>query len=1066
MAKFTEKITLSLIKKIVIIAICIGFVLFGVISAAVSWSSYRDYYAEMLERKRVYDEANAVPVTVMNGIEITYADGVEFYDNGKAAPTKNSFSVKGLYTVSGREYEEELSDYELDIPDDFAQNGGTVTATYVHEETKMFDEQREVITDNGTEIITTPVEKHFQRTFTASMNVSLTEVRPEKLVVTGEPYTVCYRENSLFNKTGMTAVVAYNDGSVYDNVDTDDIAVEENKPLKTTDTEVTISYVLDGVSVKGTVPVKVMSEDTFTDGEAVELLVDGGVSVDAGKALSTARADVMVRRSNGNIVRPGESGYSVSFDGSGGDAIARLGEDYIATISVDGGISKKFGVNVVLPVEAESGVLSGCAAEETGGMTVVSGIGAGSSLSYSLTASASTYVDMYADMSNGYIVRTGDKYYSQNIAVNSFMQVYVNDVLRATDLTQMSVGGPYESKEDALADMRRVHIGRFYVTEGDNTVKIVFRNNTNGLKDCDSEEPFGKIDSVGFSAEGAEIFNTFGDYVGDIEGSLSTPELTASVQRSWQNMVDPFIVGSTTDGTYIYYAVGRSISPEQTDADEHYKYLYPVRIVKYDPAGDAIIGYSSQFMAYSSSEWAHYLTVKLFYKSGYVYAFDGEAKPIKVRADELGGNGTAQFSAADEITFPEETVRLLNDLQFSAENQKYAGVGSDGYVHVYGSDMTEESYFNAGTAQPFRLTLDKDYIYVMHGSIWDNGSFRNALYIYGWDGRLVAQTDMDFSGISGTSGTNASERALTQVGTSLYVAYRGWSSPWASAVFKVDFAHAESEEKEVLSLGEYAEACADKGAAMKYDVSQVTASRINGTPNYVHGFCTDGTYFYISANDGTSVKIYKLDMSDRSVVGYTAAYERADDWNNADYIYYRDGYVYVVKYDGNGTVARVRCDDIDMNGTAAIENVSGGIAPPEGKVFKSISYDVTQHKYAAVMTDNTTLCIYDAATNGILLEKSFTWHTMLGTYCDENYVYAVYETSASASDGTTAGILVFSWSGEQVADVTLKNLHSWTSGVNVQGMCEYNGETYFAVVHWGGNGLRVVKLDFDLSVLG
>ena len=53
-----------------------------------------------------------------------------------------------------------------------------------------------------------------------------------------------------------------------------------------------------------------------------------------------------------------------------------------------------------------------------------------------------------------------------------------------------------------------------------------------------------------------------------------------------------------------------------------------------------------------------------------------------------------------------------------------------------------------------------------------------------------------------------------------------------------------------------------------------------------------------------------------------------------------------------------------------------------------------------------------------------------------------------------------------MADVTLKNLHSWTSGVNVQGMCEYNGETYFAVVHWGGNGLRVVKLDFDLSVLG
>ena len=76
MAKCTEKITLSLIKKIVIIAICIGFVLFGVISAAVSWSSYRDYYAEMLERKRVYDDLpkGRIGVTLHFGARGAVAD--------------------------------------------------------------------------------------------------------------------------------------------------------------------------------------------------------------------------------------------------------------------------------------------------------------------------------------------------------------------------------------------------------------------------------------------------------------------------------------------------------------------------------------------------------------------------------------------------------------------------------------------------------------------------------------------------------------------------------------------------------------------------------------------------------------------------------------------------------------------------------------------------------------------------------------------------------------------------------------------------------------------------------
>lgn len=1064
MAKFTDKISLSLIKKVIIIAICVGFVLFSGISAAVSWFSYRDYYIEMLERKSVFDEANATPVTVMNGITIECAEGVEFFDNGKAAPTKSSFVVKGLYNVSGRDYEEELSDFDIDIPEDFAENGGTVSVSYLHEETKIFEEKKEIVTENGTETVTTPVEKHFEKLFTASIDISLTAVKPDKLVITGEPYTVCYLENSLFDKTGLTAIVAYNDGSVYENVKEDDISVVNNVPLKTDVTQVELSYSLGGVTVKGFVPVKVMSEADYSDGGTVDIYLNGEATVYEGAALSTTQADVVIKYGNGNIVRLDDAEYTKSFGAHGNDEIARLGENYVMNIETEDGIGFKTGVTVISLCDAERAVLSNCETENIGDVKVISGISNGSSIQYSVVASESAYVDIYADMSNGYIVKADDKYYAQSIAIDTFMQVYVNDALKATESSALSVGGPYDDKDSALASMSRVHIGRYYVNEGENTIKVVFRNNTLGLKDCDESEPFGKIEALGISAKGGKIFNSFSDYLATVNETYSSPVLNVTLSRSWQNMLDPYILGSASDGTYIYYAVGKSVDPKPAD-DEVYKYQYPIRLVKYDPQTNEIMGYSSEFMAYSSVQWAHFTTVKMFCKNGYVYTFDADAQPVKIGAEALEANGANGVEAAPEITFTEESIRMFNDLQFCTAKQKYVAVGTDGYAHIYDSEMNVESYFKTGTSTPFRVTVDKQYIYVMSGTYWDNGNYKPVIYVYDWEGTLENKLEIDLSKVAGVSGGDASERGFVQVGTSLYISVRGWRDPWSSAVFKVDFDYGVEQKTEKLGFGAYVEACESKGVSMKYTAQAVNTSRINGLPNYVHGFCTDGTYFYVSANEEKTTKIYKVDAANKSVLGYTETYERSDTWNNADYIYYKDGYVYIVKYDGKGTIARVKCSDINKDVPAKLEEVEGGIQAPEGKTFKSVTYNITRHNYAAILTNNTTLCIYDGATNDILVEKTFSYHTMLGTYCDENYIYALYETSASAADKTTAGIIVFDWMGNLVKDVSLKGIHGATSNVNVQGMCVKNGEIYVLVDEWATNGMFVVKLNLDYSVL-
>lgn len=1066
-----KKLSWSLIKKVSLLVVAATFFLFAGISTLVSWLEYVDYYTEMIGVKDAFDDANATPVTEMKGITINYADGVEFFNNGKAAPTSKSFVVMGQYEVDGRAYEEEITDYNLTVPADFAVNGGKIEVSYLYSETKTFEEKTEIVTENGTEIITTPVDKTFERLFNASLDVVLTEVVPVKLSVVTNPYIVCYKENEMFNKAGMSAVVEYNDGSIYQDVNLNDVTVGNLSPLTQSDEEVEISYELDGVLVTGKVQIKVMSNATFTNGEIIDLYIDGGASVAQGQPLSSVVADVRMKYSSGNILSV--SDYNKSFGTANASDVAQLGTKYVMQITTANNIIKKFGVSVVSKLQAESATLSNCQTETVGSDTYVANFVNGSSLSFNVTATEATYVELYTRMSNGYITKTGSNYYTGEMPISSVLQIRVNGKLRSLENTVMPISGPYANKTEALNAMRRVYLGKVFVQQGENNIVITYRDEINGLTDCDGNQPFGKFDYVEAYALSGKIFNSFSDYIDMVVSENSVPSLKLSKSRNWGAIGGGhYVMGATTDGTYIYY-----LTAKHTDSSisiDGGNYAFPVRIAKYDPATNSEVGTSATFNYYNKNEqWVHYTSMEIFYRSGYIYSFNENRQTVRIAVDSLNSNGNA-VEVVEDMAIDTAILNLLTDVEYCAAQQKFVGVSSsDGYVHIYDSQFNELSLFKFATSSPYKVVADVNYIYIMSASVWDKKTYTTDIYVYNWEGDKIYQMTVDAGTIATGEGTTYgerySERTLVMVGNSLYYSVRSWGSPFGSAIFKIDYNYTVAADKETLSFGTYVEACNEKGVSIKY-TSQALSGVIGGVPKYAHGICTDGTYAYVAANEGVNTRIYKIDLTAKKVVGTSASYERENDWNNADYVYYKDGYVYLIMYDADRTLARVKCSDMDVDGTAPLVPVQGFDLSSASDVSEykvhSATYNATQNKYAAVLTAKQNLSFFNGTT--MAFERNVVMSagtTVLGMTSDENYVYILYEKNANSTEKTVAGVFVYTWEGVEVKNLSMPKLSNYTSGTNVQGIFIIDGNVYFTVNNWANSGMSLVKVQFDYSIL-
>ena len=131
-----DKKKVGLTKKISVIAL--SAVLFATVGTVfvTSYTNWKKYYEDMVAQKDKFDKENEPEVTVMTGIKVTVKDGVGFFKNGKANANKSNFIVEGLYTIGNtinkRDYVEELesSEYNLEVPEDFVNEGGKLVFSY------------------------------------------------------------------------------------------------------------------------------------------------------------------------------------------------------------------------------------------------------------------------------------------------------------------------------------------------------------------------------------------------------------------------------------------------------------------------------------------------------------------------------------------------------------------------------------------------------------------------------------------------------------------------------------------------------------------------------------------------------------------------------------------------------------------------------------------------------------------------------------------------------------------------------------------------------------------------
>lgn len=1073
MKEFFNKISakLPLIRKIALISLAgIWLATVGAIFLT-SYLEYKAYYDEMIAIKEQIDAANRPSVTTLNGIEIQLVDGAGFYDNGKANPIKGHFVVTAHFDIDGREYDEELSEYTLTVPEDFAENGGTITATYNYTYTKEVDapvldaDDNPVLDDDGTPL-TEKVEKEFTDTYTATIDIQLEEVKPKALQIVENPYLVVYKEGQTFSKEGMKVRVIYNDGSVHDDVDISDVAFD-GAELTTEVKKVSINYVHDGVKVFGDVPVKVMTASEFTHGNVLEIIVDDCV-VNAGQSLITATPTVRVKYDSGNIVKASDGEFEIKAD----DVIAQIGDHYKVMVELTENrlVKKLANVAVASKTEAENATLNNAQTLTAGSATVVGSFAEGSSLTQTLNAKAGTYVSIYANMSNGYIVQENGKYVAKALSINDVIKVSINGKLRALANTKMPYAGPFNTAQDALGDLRRVYIGDFYLNAGDNTVEIAFRSSIEGYLNYQNGEPYGFVDKFEIvSYDDTPIISTFGEYVSTVD-----TDLTVENHSGWGSIGGVvWQQSSTTDGKYIYFiGMNGGASTAITSADgTTVGWKKSVRIIKYDPETNTALGYSKNFDAPAASQWQFGTYMSIFYKDGYVYSYNSDLQPVRIAVSALESSGANSVEITTDVKIEGAGVKAVT---YEGVRQKYAVLVGSG-ISVYDKNQQLEYAFNiknSATAKvsAYDMHANATHVYVLYQA---DGVYVPVVQVYDWEGNLIKEVNVPNTlDIMGMTGTSYNVQTIVEVGDTLYFSMVRWTNGSNGAIFKASFEGKAIVQKQKLTLGEYVEECNAQGATLTYTSETLGGAPISGLTPYVHGFCTDGTYAYATANNGKNTRIYKIDLATGKAVGSTGIFQRNHESNNGEYLYHKDGYIYVILLDGNGTVARVACDSIDETGSAEVKTVAAPFTV-QG-LLHAATYNATQNKYAVISTkDGTTRLVrfIDAKTKAELAKVEVALSKPTNITCDENYVYVFYENGVG-----TAGIKIYDWAGNLVSTTSMPGIFDAKATNNVQGMAVVDGNLYFIICTWAKTetsagaavsaGTYITKVKLDQSIIG
>ncbi len=1067
-SKFKNKRFLTVFVIVTALVICAIVALSVMVPA---WATYKDYYDTAIAEREHKKYLNSLPLELL-GITANLGAGVEFYDNGKAAPTTDDFEVMAHFTEKGQERDEMLmpSDFELIVPADFAQKGGTVTVKY-------------------TWTSPTAEEGAEPKVLTADVPVSLTHVALKKLTVTSKPYRIYYSDEMSFEKEGMEAKAEYNDGS-YVMLTERDLGVKTTGTLEAGTTAATVSY-NDGESeVTADVPVTVVGASEYDDGDIVSIDTDGEVFLSEGDILADVKPSVRATYVSGNRLLLGDSNaYTVE----GNTATASFMKNCVITIRLKGdpSVSKRVAATVRNGIDAEKATATGGEnktvtgwAYDEDGMLVedeaqTTAVEGASELSFVLESDSIAKTNFSMRIANR--TEEGGQIVPVNLA--SVAKLTVNGRYVPIDRNYVLAA---QSAADAEKYMfTDVYLPDLTLNPGANDIKLTFDKSANLA-----------IDRLDLSTKyEGKFYESMSDYISDCASTGTEFALDIEKVRNWSTTPGAYGHGMCSDGTYLYVTYTRWAAD-----------LRQMIVAKFDPVTNEVVATSdwTEAATYESSAGITYYDGKII-----IFYADGRTAGYVNAADFTEG---CKFTDYDGFEFGGLEGQTLRDVYWNNVAQRFA-VWTGNTVWIYDASKQEAIKNIAlpgdNMGYPMRMTGSADYIFINYSK---DGTYTPVLYLFDWEGNQVGRVvipntieamdvgSADNEKIVNTARTNTQAIAYHN-GDFYFTALKFNSNNQpdvpnngadATAYMRASLPEVSIDRDLNLNFGEFLASCADEHYEPQFEVVPATGSvgQIGDvTSGYNMGGISDGEYIYLALNTGGNVStaIYKIDPSTYEVVANTVAVDtnipRDESGNivNSNYgdnsqLMIKDGVLYIFVF-GN-KVYSIPLSEIE-DGAKPVEatnlpfdEVTSGVGRTD--VLKGAYWSDPVGKFAVIDKRNTLFILNEDGTRSVdpIKLNSYSGMKVTSVTGDDKYIYVAF----SKNNQTDVPFDIYTWDGKFVGSGAPEGIHLRQNvGVtedgdpvhqqyNIQAIFFHEGEMYVTFCTWEAPaGLYLWKMSADYT---
>lgn len=1028
----------KLIEKISIISFICAVVL---TSGGITLGSYLKYkkYRDEISANRVNNEP------VLQSIDVQLKEGKNFYKNGKAIPAKSDFVVNANYKVGkDRSYEETLTEdqFEIEYDDNFVNVGGVVKVTFEDKEN--------------------------------SITINLLDVLLEKINIVNNPYLVCYEEGSTFSDEGMVLEGVYNDGSK--ELLTSNDYVIETKTLTTSMTNAIIKCTKDGVNLECLIPITVMKKGEFSNGNIISFVARGEPIVYANQKLSeTTNFSIRAKYDSGNERDLSPSDYIIA----NSDKVAEFGVNTVikVTSKEDNSVYTDIPVKVISKVDSSAmNVIGGTTFKEqeylyqnnqivkdkeievVGNFESAIANNQEASISVSINSLSSFRSDLAIRVNNPYITKENSKFISNNLVLNTMLDLYVNGKLKSIDATSIIKGNLTSDDANIGNIYYDIVLKNILINEGSNDIKLVVKKNTKEYKDYNNEIisslNIASINCIFTSLQTNLDLHSYLEICK--ENNMSTSLNSTNVMSYVSRTIDNEVLGKKlahnggqdlcSDGKYLYMTLNSANNAFAT-------------IAKIDLATNTIIANSPSFVINenTSSSWnAEDDTSLINCVKDKLYVSRNDGKFVVINKNSL----EVENAKADLFVTPTNITSLVSMFGYNEEQNMYVVRFRDGSIYFYDQDfklldknpLKMNSKLINGKIQSFKV--EDNYIIASYNKDNYDGT---EVFVMDYEGNILNnKIEKIFADIE-ASEKNFNVQGIVEKNGCLYAIVYSWNRN-GTYLYRLEYNYSPSSSIN-YTLGEYYEDCLSEGIEFTYSIKENRAwlsvsDEADGKKynfNTVQSFVTYNDKYYGVFNDGNNryAKVVEYDVDSKKVINSSSMFivGESESWNFENgSSFVSNNMMYVIK--GNGKFVEINLDNLQIQK----EDVTLFEVPSEvGETkIKAVAANKETEKYL-VTYENGASYLYDYAykligkANDNLTKSGYNLQTI---YNNDDYVYAVY--AKDNYDGCFIDVL--DWNAKKIGTINLTNVFvdcgDGEKSFNVQNIFEKNGKLYVTLFSW------------------